>query len=106
MFCKTSKLMKFRVYSIGAGARSYNNPDYHHDTGKEFTVSEEECVQEAQKYPGYNFAASMNGDTIAAVMLKKVYGFEGKFVPGWSVYWFNSFIEGSINGNFFIRRIG
>lgn len=121
MPCKTTKSMRFKVYTIsplpqrmnGNPIPSIHDPQYHHDTGKEFTItSPDDTLPYWKARDEEDRTARDRGITeysIAAVMFEKVYGFNGRFVSGWYVDWepnsYETYMNGNINNHWYIKRI-
>lgn len=104
---KTMADIKFRLYeydlpkTVGKGGTicESNEDALYHDTGKVFSVSEEEASLAYREIYGTNLAGAdtiTNMYVIPRVMLSKVYGFSGNFVHGWSLNWTTPNEEGYI----------
>lgn len=98
MACKNATTMTFRLYECRypftpekPTYESFNlhDPQFHFDTGKVFSIS-----------------AEITNESIARVMLKKIYGFDGSFANQWRVSdWAKEFQEGTIYGVWYIKRV-
>ena len=104
MACGKVKEMRFRIFAydlpknVGKGGTIHqsNEDSEYHDTGKEFTISEDEA-KTVLKEMGYR-DQDIQGmelyspNTIPRVMMKKMYG----FTSAWPMYWTLKEYEGYI----------
>lgn len=93
MACNKPKEMRFRVFAydlpktVGKGGTIHesNQDSEYHDTGLEFTISEDEA-KAALRQMGYIDHVGMelfSASTIPRVIINKMYG----FTSSWPMYW-------------------
>lgn len=123
MACTNAKSMRFRVYECrypgyartsDAPPHLYHDPQFHFDTGKEFTITVGEDTptisEELSAYYGSTHKDhGITDETITLVMFKKIYGFTGsRFGPGFRITsWTDGkkFMNGTIYGIWYIKRV-
>jgi hypothetical protein len=120
MACATATTMRFRLYTLNINLYTINissirgdihNSIHHSDTGIEFTITPEDVDDYAKGYQAnygssYGLKPGINANSIASIMLKKVYGFTAR-IYGHSVTWATNraFIEDAISDRWYIKRV-
>lgn len=97
MACTNPKEMRFRVFEYESGPlnetvpgdnnRISNMNAKYFDTGKEFTIVEDDDLKKFNARWFDDPRRPFNIYSIPFIMLKKVYGFDGNFAEGWSLCW-------------------